>query len=117
MYQIKYTASFKRDLKKLSKKYPQIKKDLSSLLDQFEEGIFEGDELQDFPGTVYKVRVGSTDQRRGKLGGFRVIYLIVVNMETVHLMTIYAKARQADLTHRQKQELKEIIEFIIGSEE
>lgn len=117
MFQVELTDLFKRDLKKLSKKYPQIKKDLSSLLDQLEQKIFEGDELQGFPGTVYKVRVGSTDQKKGKRGGFRVIYLIVTDAQTIHLMAIYAKARQTDLTQRQKQELKEVINFIIDSEE
>ena len=116
MYHVRYSVPFNRDLKKLAKKYPQIKKDLSSLIDQLEQGNFQGDELQDFPGTVYKVRIGSTDQKKGKRGGFRIVYLIVTNRETIHLMAIYAKARQTDLTHRQKQELRKVIEYILDSE-
>ena len=75
MYQIEYTTLFKRNLKKLAKKYPQIKQDLSNLLEQLENGIFKGEKLQEFSDSLlYKVRIGSTDQNKGKQGGFRVIY-------------------------------------------
>ena len=110
MYQVEYTALFKRNLKKLAKKYPRINRDLSNLLDQLENGEFNGDELQGFVGSVYKIRVGSIDQKKGKRGGFRIIYIIVTDIETVHLLTIYAKAQQEDLSHQQKQDLKLLIE-------
>jgi mRNA-degrading endonuclease RelE of RelBE toxin-antitoxin system len=110
MYHIKYTTLFKRNLKKLIKKYPRINRDLSNLFDQLENGEFHGDELQGFVGSVYKVRIGSIDQKKGKRGGFRIVYLIVTAIETVHLLTIYAKAQQEDLSHQQKQDLKFLIE-------
>ncbi len=112
MYEIELTYPFKRDLKKLSKKYPRIKQDFSTLLDQLESGNFQGDELQGFPGTVYKVRVGSTDQKMGKRGGFRIVYFIILKSSVVYLAAIYAKVKQKDLTQRQKKDLKELIEIM-----
>ena len=50
---------------------------------------------------VRKVRWGRDN--RGKRGGVRIIYLYVVVKSTVYLLTIYAKARQADLSPVQKK--------------
>lgn len=111
-YEVEFTAIFKRRIKKLSSKYPRIKEDLSVLLDQLEQGNFQGDRLQDYPGEVYKVRVGSIDQKKGKRGGYRVIYIAVTFNTTVYLMEIYAKAYQEDLTNQQKQEIKDFIELM-----
>lgn len=112
MYKVLYSAPFKRNLKKLIKKYPRIKKDLSALLDQLEEGVFQGDQLQGLSCSVYKVRVASIDQKKGKRGGFRVVYYVVTPDKVVYLMTIYAKAHQEDLAHGQKQEIKTFIETL-----
>jgi len=68
MYKILTTSLFKRNIKRLSKKFPRIKKDLLPLLEQLENEIFEGDLLQEFQALVYKVRVGSIDQKKGKRG-------------------------------------------------
>jgi hypothetical protein len=40
MYIIRPLAFFPRDLKKLKKKYPQIKKDLEPLIEKLEQGRF-----------------------------------------------------------------------------
>jgi len=53
MYTIRPLAFFPQNLKKLKKKYPRIKKDLAPLIEQLEQGIFEGDKLQGFTGDVY----------------------------------------------------------------
>jgi mRNA-degrading endonuclease RelE of RelBE toxin-antitoxin system len=112
MYQIEYTTLFKRNLKKLAKKYPQIKQDLSNLLEQLENGIFKGEKLQEFSDSLlYKVRIGSTDQNKGKQGGFRVIYYIIDQKNNIYLMTIYVKSQQSNLSHKQKQDIKELIKI------
>lgn len=111
-YQVEYSAVFKRRIKKLSTKYPRIKQDLSNLIDQLEQGTFQGDKLQDYPAEVYKVRVGSIDQKKGKRGGFRVVYIFVTIDKTAYLAEIYPKAKQENLTEKQKQEIKNFIKNI-----
>ncbi|HKK91016.1 MAG TPA: type II toxin-antitoxin system RelE/ParE family toxin [Desulfobacteraceae bacterium] len=111
-YKIEFTAVFKRRIKKLSKKYPHIKQDFSDILDQLEKGRFQGDEVQGFQGKVYKVRIASSDQKKGKSGGFRFIYYIVFQNETVYMMTAYAKSAQETLTNRQKEEIRVFIAAI-----
>lgn len=114
-YQVEFTAIFKRRIKKLAKKYPRIKQDFLDLLEQLEQGDFQGDEIQGFKGRVYKVRIASSDQQKGKSGSFRVIYYVVTKEKDVYLMTAYAKSSQEDLTNKQKQEIKDFIEAIRGS--
>ncbi|SLM30569.1 putative Toxin-antitoxin system, toxin component, RelE family [Desulfamplus magnetovallimortis] len=110
MYEILTTPLFNRNIKYLSKKYPNAKKDFSDLLDNLEQGIFEGDLLQNFSGRVYKVRVGSIDQRKGKRGGFRIIYYVVIKDKTIYLAAMYAKAYQKDITEEQHQKIQAFID-------
>ena len=79
------------------------------LLEQLEEGIFRGNEIQGMQGKIYKVRVSSSDQNKGKRGGFRFIYYVDFINNIVYMMTVYAKSKQEDLSHRQIQEIKRLI--------
>lgn len=45
---------------------------------------------------VYKVRLRNTDAQRGKSGGYRVIYYLETEEQTV-ILTIYSKTDQSDL--------------------
>ncbi len=112
MYKVKITSLFALSSKKLKKKYPKIKKDLTSLVQQLKQGVLEGNKLQGFVKDVYKVRVASIDQKKGKSGGFRVVYYAVIEDKKINLIFIYAKAKQTDLTTKQKNKLKEFIEIL-----
>ena len=111
MYIIRPIAPFTKNLKKLKKKYSRIKTDLSPLIKNLEQGIFEGDKLQGFDGdNVYKVRVASSDQKKGKRGGFRVIYYVVTDDSHILLLFIYAKVLQSNPSTEQIKEFKQAIE-------
>lgn len=109
-YHVEYSAVFRHRIKKLSKKYPRVKQDLVGLLNDLEQGKFKGDKLQGYPGDVYKIRIGSIDQKKGKQGGFRVVYIVIQIDNVVYLTEIYPKAKQEDLTEQQKQQIKDFIE-------
>ena len=111
-YQVYFTAIFKRRIKKLSKRYPHIKQDFSNLLDQIEKGNFQGDRIQGFQGKVFKIRVASSDQQRGKSGGFRFIYYVNFSDSTAYMMTVYAKSSQENISSRQKQEIEKFIKIL-----
>jgi len=112
MYNITTTKLFRRIIKKLSKKYPHIEKDYFDLLDKLEQGQFVGDEVQGFAGDVYKVRIASTDQKKGKSGGFRIIYYVYYKADAVYFMYIYAKSEKENIDptiiERIKKEIEEI---------
>ena len=110
MYTVQPLHIFEQLKNRLKKKYPRIEQDYAPLVQRLKQGDFEGDELQDFSALVYKVRVGSIDQKKGKRGGFRIIYHVLERKKLVYLIAIYPKARQKDLTPEQKQKFKKIVE-------
>ncbi|MEM1271781.1 MAG: type II toxin-antitoxin system RelE/ParE family toxin, partial [Bacteroidota bacterium] len=93
---VEFTHEFKRSLRHLARRYRQIRSDLSPVITALEQGETPGDRV---PGTgflVFKVRVRNSDARRGKSGGYRVIYYVALPGRVV-LVTIYSKSDQGDL--------------------
>lgn len=103
MYTIQPTHSFNAAKKKLRKKYPHLEDDYASLIENLRRGEFHGDEIQGLFGKVYKVRVSSSDQKRGKRGGFRIIYYVVMDDYIVYLLFIYAKAKRETIDVKEIQ--------------
>ena len=94
--QVKFAPSFQKDIKRLGKKYPKIKTDLSPLIKQLENGETPGDAIQGVGYEVYKVRVRNSDVQRGKSGGYRVIYYVQTE-DAVILLIIYTKSEIEDV--------------------
>ena len=62
---------------------------------------------QRIPGVgyaVYKVRLPNRSARRGKSGGFRVIYYAQI-ADTVTLLAIYSKSEDVDISIKEIQQL------------
>lgn len=112
MYTIQPIPIFEKIKKKLKKKFPNIEKDYQFLINELKKGHFLGDEIKGFSGSLYKVRVPSSDQKKGKSGGFRVIYYTVIKNEIIYLMAIYAKVNKEDLTDSEYKEIKKIIDIL-----
>ena len=93
---VTYTPEFKRNLRQLSKKYRHIREDLQPLLDELVAGSTPGDQIRGVQDVVFKARVSNSDARKGKSGGYRVIYHVKQD-EAVVLITIYSKAEQSDV--------------------
>jgi mRNA-degrading endonuclease RelE of RelBE toxin-antitoxin system len=70
--------------------------DVDLLSDQLERGETPGDRIQGLLYRVYKVRLRNSDAQRGKSGGYRIIYYLETEQQTV-LLTIYSKTDQSDL--------------------
>lgn len=104
-----YATTFQRDVRKLSKKYWDINKDYLPLLDALEAGHLMGAVIPGFFQPIYKARVLSADQKRGKRGGFRMIYYVVINHQAIYLLTMYAKAKQEDI---RKEDIRMLLKTI-----
>lgn len=61
-------------------------------------------------GGVRKVRFAFED--RGKSGSVRVIYIDFEIYEKIFLLTAYAKANQANLTDKERNDLKGLVELL-----
>jgi mRNA-degrading endonuclease RelE of RelBE toxin-antitoxin system len=91
------TKPFGRKLKKLKKKYPNIKKDMSRLLSDMEEGSISGDAIPGLFSRVFKVRAASSDMKRGKSGGYRIVYYADDESREIYLLTVYAKTKAENI--------------------
>ena len=104
--QIVFTPEFKRNVRRLSRKYRHIKSDLQPFIEQLEQGQTPGDQIQRTTYTVFKVRIKNSDLQRGKSGGYRMIYYLKASDDII-LVTIYSKTEQGDITAEQIQRIIE----------
>jgi mRNA-degrading endonuclease RelE of RelBE toxin-antitoxin system len=96
LIEIRLTPDFKRQVRKLEKKYRHIKSDLQPILTQMQMGETIGDRLVGIDAEVFKVRVRNSDANRGKSSGYRVIYWLKLP-ECVVLLDIYSKSEQNNI--------------------
>ena len=59
-------------------------------------------------GGARKARVADPNQRRGKSGSYRYLYLYLPHVERIHLLYLYGKDEQDDLSPQQKRILREL---------
>lgn len=98
--EVAFTPEFKRNLRQLARKYPQIKSDIQPVLDALSQGATLGDQIPGVQHIVFKVRVKNSDNRKGKSGGCRIIYQRM-NDRLIVLITIYSKTEQSDIAPRE----------------
>jgi mRNA-degrading endonuclease RelE of RelBE toxin-antitoxin system len=104
--QILVAPDFQGQLRKLAKRYRNIRSDLQPLLDDLESGNCPGDQISGATYTVFKVRVKNSDLQKGKSSGYRVIYKLRDKI-CILLVTIYSKSDEATLA---ASEIREIID-------
>jgi len=93
---VSYSDAFKRQLKRLSRRYRHIRADVQPVIDQLEAGQTPGDQVRGLGHTLYKVRARNTSAKRGKSGGYRIIYYLKTDTDVL-LVTIYSKSEQSDV--------------------
>jgi len=94
--------SFAVNLKKLSKKYKNIKQDFQSLTKELQQNPKVGTHLH---LNCYKLRVANSSIPTGKSGGFRVIYYYIDSDENIYLMSIYSKTQQVGISQEKLIEI------------
>jgi mRNA-degrading endonuclease RelE of RelBE toxin-antitoxin system len=97
---IRFTPEFKRNLRALSKRYRNIRSDIEPIIQQLQAGNFIGDRIPRTGYTLFKVRIRSSDARRGQSGGYRLIYYLQTS-QSVILITLYSKSEQSDVSARE----------------
>ncbi|WP_017305860.1 type II toxin-antitoxin system RelE family toxin [Spirulina subsalsa] len=104
--QIDLTPEYRNNLKKLAKKYRNIRCDTQAVIEPLKQGCVLGDRLAGFGENiyVYKVRAKNSNIQKGKSGGYRIIYLLE-SETSILLLTIYTKSEQDDITVEQIQDI------------
>lgn len=105
-YAVDLSHTFKREAKRLAKRYSSFTDDLEELIGKLEEDPFQGTGIG---RNCYKIRLAIHSKGKGKSGGTRVITCVVAVRETVYLLSIYDKSDHALLSNdRVKDLLSEI---------
>ena len=94
-------APFRREAKKLIKKFPSLQEDLAILAGKLAENPIMGSPLGH---RCYKVRLAISSKGKGKSGGARVITYLKAQPATIFLIAIYDKADQEAISDRQIKE-------------
>ena len=105
-YAIVSAKRFRRDFKKLFKKYRSLEDDVEELKKELLKNPTMGDPLG---MNAYKVRMAITSKGGGKSGGARVItchVLINVELSKIYLLTMYDKGEQDTISKDRIAELK-----------
>jgi mRNA-degrading endonuclease RelE of RelBE toxin-antitoxin system len=106
---VNLSARIEKDIKHLKRKYPLVLKGVKDITTKLEEGQRPGDKIPNVGYDVYKVRLANPSARRGKRGGFRIVYYAQV-ADTLVLLTMYSKTEQADIS---TEELQQIIRELL----
>jgi len=85
--------------------------DLREFQNELIENPKKGDVIQG-TGGLRKARIKSSKRQKGKRGGNRVICLYIEFLSHMHLLYIYGKDEESDLSTEERKELKEIAESI-----
>lgn len=93
---VRFSSAFKKQLRRLARKYRRVRADLDPLITQLEAGETPGEQVQGIGCTVYKARVRNTDTQRGTSGGYRVIYYLATAADVL-IVAIYSKTEQDDI--------------------
>lgn len=97
-YNVRLSERFKKEAKRLSKRYPSLKDDLAALGNELLKNPLIGTDLG---SGIRKVQLAIKSKGKGKSGGARVItYTVVANVEEgfIYLITLYDKSESASLS-------------------
>ena len=106
-YNVLTIPPFDRQLKRLAKKFPSLKAEYATLVEELEENPEKGTSLGN---NCFKIRLKIASKGRGKSGGARVITHIYIENKTVFLLAIYDKSEQTDISDKELKELLSEIE-------
>jgi len=104
-YEAYLTETFQKSIKILKKKFRRVKDDLFSIIQALEEDPTIGDPIPGWNKEIWKVRASSSDVKKGKRGGFRLIYFWKSEEFRVYLLAAYFKGDKTDITKRDIEKL------------
>ncbi len=107
-YKVIPTPRFKRQAKKLLKKYSSLSAELLAFERDLMVNPAQGQSLGQ---NAYKVRVAVKSKGKGKSGGLRVITYLITEEQEIYLLTIYDKSEMENVDNKTlKEMIKEINE-------
>jgi len=105
-YNVVTIAPFRKEAKKLIKKYPSLKNELTELGNQLSNNPTKGTSLGN---DCFKIRLAIASKGKGKSGGARVITHFYVAEDTIYLLSIYDKSDKENIPDSQ---IRALLKFI-----
>ncbi|BDD07414.1 type II toxin-antitoxin system RelE/ParE family toxin [Aureibacter tunicatorum] len=96
-YSIIATQNFRKEIKKLNKKYSSLKTDFSALLEVLESDPKKGIDLGN---NCYKIRMAISSKGKGKSGGARVITCFKIQHNCLYLISIFDKSDKENISDK-----------------
>src|SRR6478752_6254165 len=101
------TDKFKKQAKRLVKKYASLKTELAELGSILQENSQTGTPLGN---NAFKVRLAVKSKGKGKSGGVRIITYLVTAEAEIYLLTIYDKAEISTLNDKEiRSEINQLL--------
>ena len=91
---------------KLVKKYPSLKEEFASVIDELEQNPEQGTKIGK---RCFKIRISIASKGKGKSGGARVITNFTISENTVYLLSIYDKSEKDSLTDSELEDLLSLV--------
>mgnify|MGYP001550561883 CR=1 FL=1 len=88
-YKVLPSEKFKKEAKRLIKKFPSLKQELTDLGKVLSSNPESGTPLGN---NTYKIRIAIKSKGKGKSGGARVITYVISENQEIYLLTIYDKS-------------------------
>jgi len=104
-YEVYLTETFQKCMKILKKKYRLIKDDIASIIQSLENDPSIGDPIPGWKKEIWKIRVASSDIKKGKRAGFRLIYLWKAGEFKIYLLAIYFKGEKKEISKKEVDRL------------
>jgi mRNA-degrading endonuclease RelE of RelBE toxin-antitoxin system len=103
---------FIKKLSRLIRKYPLLLPEFDVLRQQIANDERPGDLIPNVGYEVYKVRLKNPDSKKGKSGGFRVVYYVRF-IDRVTMLSIYSKTEETDIS---PQTIIKILEDVLEND-
>lgn len=101
-YSVELSGNFKKEAKRLIKKYRSLKTEIAQLLTELETDPTKGTALGN---DIYKIRMAVKSKGKGKSGGARAMSFVKVTNTTVLLFSIYNKGEKDSISDAEIQQL------------
>ena len=107
-YKIIAAENFKKEAKRLLKKYPSLKQELAALETELGQNPSLGTPIG---RNCYKIRLKVKSKGKGKSGGMRVVTLVITLSKNIHLLSIYDKSEKEDIPDKELLQLIQTVKM------
>jgi hypothetical protein len=101
-YKVESIPLFDKQAKRLAKKYPSLKNDLTLLIKTLANEPEQGTALGN---GFFKIRISIASKSKGKSGGARIITYVKIIATTVFLSSIYDKGEKSSISDKELQQI------------